>query len=117
MLQKTMLLGVGITNEDENTILEYLLDGLKNDRKKLFIATPNPEILVYAHHHLDYKDKLNKADIALPDGIGVFLACGLLGNRLKERIPGIDFMEKICAKLNETNGKPVSIGLLGGRRG
>src|SRR5260221_663378 len=114
MLKKIQLLGISITDESEENILEYLFEGLKNKKKKLFIVTPNPEIIVYATSHLAYKDKLNKADISLPDGIGVFIACGLLGKRLKERIPGVDFMEEICKK---ANGEPVSIGLLGGRRG
>lgn len=114
MLNSIKLLNIKITNEKTEIVLEYLLEALKNSAQKLFIVTPNPEIIVYAHAHSDYKDKLNSADVALPDGAGVFIAAGLLGHRLKERIPGIDFMETVCEKVN---GKPVSIGLLGGRPG
>jgi N-acetylglucosaminyldiphosphoundecaprenol N-acetyl-beta-D-mannosaminyltransferase len=46
--------------------------------------------------------------------VGVFLASGLLGAPLKERIPGVDFMEELCRM---SNGKTVSIGLLGGKKG
>lgn len=114
MLKKSHLLGVGITNEREDKILEYLYDELQKKDAKLFIVTPNPEILVYAQKHPDYKNKLNKANIALPDGVGVFLASLLMRHPFKERIPGVDFMEEVCKK---SRTKPLSIGFLGGGPG
>ncbi len=114
MLKTTQLLGVTITNETTENVLEYVYNHLKNGKNKLFITTPNPEILVYANSHQDYKRLLNQANLSLPDGVGVFIASGLLGNTLKERIPGVDFMEEL---INKSDGKAVSIGLLGAGRG
>lgn len=114
MLSTIKLLGVAITNETEDDILEYIFRRLKKPEEKFFIVTPNPEILVHANFHLDYKDKLNKAAISLPDGVGLFVGAGLLGHPLKERIPGVDFMEELC---KSSANKPVSIGFLGGRPG
>ncbi|HWY79893.1 MAG TPA: WecB/TagA/CpsF family glycosyltransferase, partial [Candidatus Sulfotelmatobacter sp.] len=103
-----------ITNERGNIILEYFLERLKNIKKKSFIITPNPEMLVYAHKDLAYQSKLNCADIALADGIGLFFAGSLMGEQLKERITGVDFIEKLCEMSRE---KPISMGFLGGRAG
>lgn len=114
MLNKIRLLGVAITNETEDKVLEYIFQRLKMDRKKFFVVTPNPEILVYAHSHLDYKHKLNSAEVSLPDGVGVFLGAGLLGQPLKERIPGVDFIEELCKSSAEN---PISMGFLGGKPG
>jgi N-acetylglucosaminyldiphosphoundecaprenol N-acetyl-beta-D-mannosaminyltransferase len=114
MLKSNRLLGVKITNEPIEEILEYVYRRLDTAEKKLFIVTPNPEILVYADKNPEYKKILNEADLSLPDGIGVFLASGLLGAPLKERIPGVDFMEELCRSSRE---KAVSIGLLGGKQG
>ena len=114
MLKKIKILGVGITNETEEKILEYIFDVVLKGKEKAAIVTPNPEILVYASKHSSFRVLLNKATIALPDGAGLFIASGLLGHKLKERIPGVDFMETLCRK---AQGKPVSIGFLGGRRG
>ena len=114
MLRKTKILNVNITNETEDSILEYLFERIKKGREKTFIITPNPEILMYANSHLDYRDKLNSADIALPDGIGLFFASGVLGGSLKERITGVDFLEKLCQEARE---KPLSMGFLGGKDG
>ncbi len=114
MLKAHKLLGVSITNEPSDEILEYVYDHMKTARHKLFITTPNPEILVYAHKHPEYKRLLNQANLSLPDGVGVFIASGLLGHKLEERIPGVDFMEELCRR---ADGKAVSIGLLGGKSG
>lgn len=114
MLKSNSILGVSVTNASSKNILEYLLKRLKTSLEKTFIITPNPEMLVYASKHLDYQDKLNSADIALPDGVGLFFAGGLLGKPLKDRIPGVDFMEELCKVARE---KPLSMGFLGGKAG
>src|SRR3954462_8597558 len=109
-MKSTNLLGVTITDERTEKVLEYVYNSLRNGKNKLFITTPNPEILVYADRHPDYKRLLNQANLSLPDGVGVFIASGVLGHRLQERIPGVDFMEELISK---SDGKAVSIGLLG----
>lgn len=114
MLRKNNVLGVGITCETENDILEYILWSLKSKTEKYFIVTPNPEIVLYANLHAQYKKILNEAKIALPDGIGVFLASAFLGHRLKERIAGVDFMEEICKRSVD---QPIRVGFLGGGAG
>lgn len=114
MLRKKYLLGVGITAERTDTILENVLSHIKTKKKKLFFVTPNPEILVYAQKHLAYKDKLNAADIALPDGVGILVASRLLGLGIPERTTGVDFIENLCKASREN---PISMGFLGGWSG
>lgn len=114
MLKTQNILGVSITNETEDKISEYILSSLKTSKKKFFVVTPNPEILVYASKHLAYQYKLNKAEASLPDGGGLLWAGKVLGKPLKTRIPGVDFIEKLCRDSKE---KPVSMGFLGGRAG
>jgi len=114
MLKKSSLLGVGITNENEDNILKYLFLSLKGGGQKFYIVTPNPEMLTYANEHREYRKILNEAKIALPDGIGVFLGCGLMGDRLEERITGVDFMEEVC---RQSNGWALKMGFLGGGPG
>lgn len=114
MLKKSYLLNVGFTNESEGVISEYILDRVSTPHRKFFIVTPNPEILVYADNHPSYKKILNEAEVALPDGVGVFIASGILGNRFKERIPGVDFIEELCKRSRKN---PVSMGFLGGGPG
>lgn len=114
MVDEIKILDVNITNESKDNILEYLLDRLEKSKEKTFIITPNPEMLVYASKHSDYKDKLNSSTIALPDGTGLFLVSIFMGKPLKERIPGVDFIEDLC---KISRDKPLSMGFLGGKAG
>jgi N-acetylglucosaminyldiphosphoundecaprenol N-acetyl-beta-D-mannosaminyltransferase len=104
-LTKQEILGVGITVDSEERILEYVEEILTKTDKKLSIVTPNPEILVRAFADTEFKRVLNGADIALPDGIGVILGGQLLGKKLKSRIAGVDFMEKVCSLTSRLNTK------------
>jgi N-acetylglucosaminyldiphosphoundecaprenol N-acetyl-beta-D-mannosaminyltransferase len=109
---KIKILKTNVTNAREEQILEYLVDFLKNGTGKLFITTPNPEILVLANDNADYQNTLNKADLALPDGVGLTAYARLSGNLLKQRITGTDFVEKLCERVAK---EPITIGFIGGR--
>lgn len=110
-MDKKILLGVGMTDAGTQEVLEYILKGLKNGVEKYYIVTPNPEILVYASKHDDFKSILNNARLACPDGIGVIWAGKILGKNFRERITGVDLMEKLCQKASE---QPITVGFLGG---
>lgn len=114
MLRKKNILNVGITDASREEILEYIIKGLAQNGKKYFIVTPNPEILVMASKNIDYQKVLNKAEIALADGIGVIIASQILGKPLRERVTGVDLLESLCLCVAE---KPITVGFLGGRPG
>ena len=64
------------------------------EKEKLFIATPNPEFIVFAGRNRWFKKTLLSADILIPDGIGLVWASRLLSAKaesLKKTIPGVDF--------------------------
>lgn len=111
-LPKKDILGVGITNSTESEVLEYVVNFIEKGKGHLFITTPNPEILVYAKSHSGYTDILNSADISLADGVGVIVAGVILGQSLKNRITGVDFMKNLCEKVSK---KPITVGFLGGK--
>lgn len=113
-MNNNLVLGVKITNDSEDKILKYILLSLKNNEDQYYIVTPNPEILVYAYDHPKYKKILNEARISLPDGVGLFIASGLMGNAFNERITGVDFMIELCRMSLK---KPIRVGFLGGRKG
>jgi N-acetylglucosaminyldiphosphoundecaprenol N-acetyl-beta-D-mannosaminyltransferase len=110
MFKKNFLLGVGITIVSKQEVLEYIITGLQKSTEKYYVVTPNPELLVIANKDSLYKNVLNSAKLALPDGIGVLLAGQVLHKRLKERITGVDLMEMLCKGVAE---KPITIGFLG----
>ena len=113
MLKKKNIMGIGFTDVDFEIILEYVIKKLREDNKKFYIVTPNPEIIILSKKDLGYKNVLNQAEIALPDGVGILFAGQILGQRLKRRITGVDFMEMLCERLSK---QPITVGFLGGTR-
>jgi len=111
-MEKISVLGVEITNASTISILEYIRKKLESDTSKFFVVTPNPEIVVYAHHNPSFKKILNSAEIALADGVGLMWAARMMGKRLAERITGVDFIYELC---KESVRKPITVGFLGGR--
>lgn len=75
-------------------------------RGKHYIVTPNPEIVVMAQKDEELKRIINKADLAIPDGVGLKLTGDIVCI-----LPGIDFMEALVKMASE---KAFTIGLLGG---
>ncbi len=78
------------------------------------IFTPNPQMLLRSARDKHVAHTLRRADILLPDGIGVVLASRLLGTPLPCRISGIDFAHDI---LDLAAKEGLHVFLLGGRPG
>ncbi len=98
----------------EKKILEYVLNELikpKKERKKIIIFTPNPE-QISAATNLSLRKLLNRAQISLPDGVGVLIGARLLGRPIYARITGVDFLKKLCENVSK---RPVITGFLGGQ--
>jgi N-acetylglucosaminyldiphosphoundecaprenol N-acetyl-beta-D-mannosaminyltransferase len=109
-LAKNSILGVTVTNETREKILDFIIDHIEKKDKKIVIFTPNPEMIVLAQHSDEFKNMLNSANIALCDGVGLSLAGTLLGKPFKERITGIDFMQDLCEKISD---RPITASFLG----
>lgn len=112
MFVKNSILGVRVTNEKRESILEQIEKSIEQNTKKYYILTPNPEIIVHAVKNPSFKTILNEADIALCDGVGVALAGRILNKPFAQRITGVDFMISLCKLSNE---KPITVGFIGGR--
>lgn len=101
-----------ITPSELNTkISEFLYS-----EKGHCIVTANPEIIVHAQKDDEFRDIINKADLVIPDGSGLILASKILspGNKLTERIHGIDLVYRI-ARIFEILSEKNRIFFLGAR--
>jgi len=116
-LGKQSLLGIEITNSTSKEILEYIIDFLQSNKKPIYVVTPNPEIIVRATKNKAFREILNNAELALPDGVGVLLGGQIVGKPFQERVTGTDFIEAICKRVvNESKSdvrKPITMGFLG----
>jgi N-acetylglucosaminyldiphosphoundecaprenol N-acetyl-beta-D-mannosaminyltransferase len=78
------------------------------------VSFVNPACVNIAAHDRGYRRLLARAEMVLPDGIGIKIAADLLGVPLKQNVNGTDLFPRLC-EMFERRG--VSIFLLGGQPG
>jgi N-acetylglucosaminyldiphosphoundecaprenol N-acetyl-beta-D-mannosaminyltransferase len=79
-----------------------------------YIVTPNPEFIVRAQKDEIFRNILNNAVIAIPDGFGLMLASKFLKRPLGQRITGVDFIWQVAGMAEQ---KKYSIYLYGAKKG
>jgi len=67
------------------------------------VVTPNPEIVMLARTDADLRDAIESADLAPADGVGLRWAGRLLGQRIREVVPGSDLVP-LLAERSATKG-------------
>lgn len=107
------ILGVRINSTELVEVLGEIGKRIQTGQKT-FIVTPNPEFIVFSQAQPWFKNILNKANFAIPDGIGLVWASRILGQPLKKRVSGADLAEKLLL-LAKING--WRIGVVGARKG
>lgn len=92
-------------------VLKYLVESTEKKGKKLFVTTINPELIMIAKGDSEYEKVLMSSDLAVPDGVGILWAGKIFGKKFKERIHGVDLVEKLSEAISE---KPITVGFVGG---
>jgi N-acetylglucosaminyldiphosphoundecaprenol N-acetyl-beta-D-mannosaminyltransferase len=78
------------------------------------VVTLGAEMANLAYGDARYRAVVNAADLVVPDTIGIVLASHWIGVPLRERVAGVDLLERLCAFAAP---KGLSIYLLGGAPG
>ena len=103
-MESVDILGVKISKVDYQSAMRAVERFLADGRKH-YIVTPNPEFIVRAQKDCQFCQILNRADLAIPDGIGL---------RVGTKVTGTDLMIGLCELAAK---KGFSVFLLGGRGG
>ncbi len=104
-----IILGVKISDFAWQEITTEIRAMLANKQQHL-VFTPNPEICLAANKNEQFKKILNSATLNIPDGFGLKIGALILGQRLKNRIQGVDFVVKLCAIAEQKNCSIMFIG-------
>lgn len=92
-MNKIEILGVPISNITMDGAVEKVSEFMKSDQLHP-IYTPNPEIVMMAKDNKEFLEVIQKADLVVPDGIGVVIASRLQkSERLPERVAGYDLVQ------------------------
>ncbi len=107
------LLNVRYDNLTVNDALAAVFNLLEvKDKADIFFLNTN--CLYIAQHDESYCAILNKADLLLPDGVGLRVATRLFGGEMKEDCNGTDISPKI---IEQASQRGLKIFFLGGRDG
>jgi len=89
--RRIKLLNVNVDDYNLSDTLKRAEEYLNTD-KFHHLITPGPEFLLEASAHPKFQAILNRADLSIPDGIGLKYGAWLAGKRLHNRIPGVEFI-------------------------
>jgi N-acetylglucosaminyldiphosphoundecaprenol N-acetyl-beta-D-mannosaminyltransferase len=106
MMKKRFILGYPVYVAPLENFIESLDAGLKQGQHQ-HVVTLNPEMLMRGEDDPTFGAILKSAEIVLPDGAGIVWALRRK-ERDVQRIPGIDFSEKLIAKA-ASEGLPIAL--------
>jgi len=132
MQKEIKVLGVRLNNVTMQEAIDIIFTNIKK-QKKGYICTPNPEIVLEANNNPKYKDILNQSILNIPDGIGILWAATHISRKnsklqallslplitispdkfkkvLRERVTGIDLVQKITQRAAKNNNKIFLLG-------
>jgi N-acetylglucosaminyldiphosphoundecaprenol N-acetyl-beta-D-mannosaminyltransferase len=74
------------------------------------IVTVNPEFIMTARRDPAFRAVINRAALALPDGVGLLWAGRLLGRPLRQRVTGSDGVPRLAERAAEKGWRPFLLG-------
>lgn len=105
------VLGVKVDDISQKEAIAAILKLARDRKKSHYVVTVNSEFVMLAKRFSRFLKILNGADLALPDGMGVVLAKLIFGGKARDRITGVDLVEKLCAECAKW---AITVGFLGG---
>jgi N-acetylglucosaminyldiphosphoundecaprenol N-acetyl-beta-D-mannosaminyltransferase len=93
-------------DEAQQRIAQFL-----DERRFAQVVTLGSEMAMLARRDPAYREVVNAADLVVPDTIGVVQAARLLGRPLRERVAGIELIERVSSACARDR---IGIFLLGG---
>ncbi|HET7615747.1 MAG TPA: WecB/TagA/CpsF family glycosyltransferase, partial [Bacillales bacterium] len=91
MLKTVNLMGMPFVDSKMDELVDEL-DGRLARSENTFLVTANTEIVMYARKNRNYLSMLAKADVVIPDGVGVVIGSKIIGNPIEQRLTGFDLM-------------------------
>ena len=106
-------LGTRIDPYTPEEVIDELVSRVKL-RRRTRVFFVNAHCVNVARHDAEYRSCLSRAELVLPDGSGVLLACRLLGIPIRHNLNGTDRVPELLGRMAHAGGR---IFLLGGHEG
>src|SRR5262245_53233112 len=89
-------LGVPVADLTPEETVARMVEFVREGRPRQ-VVTVNPEFLMIARRNRVFREVLERADLALADGVGLTLAARLRGRPLRGRVTGSDTLPRFAA--------------------
>jgi len=111
--ERVNMLGVPLARIDMEGALAKI-DQFVQERSPHMVVTSDSPGIVRARDDPEYQEVVRRADMVTADGRGVVWMARVLGLPVRERVSGVDLMQRICERATE---RGHSVYLLGARPG
>src|SRR5512136_1798806 len=91
------ILGVRVDDASWDEVVARI-DGFHAVGGPHIVVTPNPEIVMRARSDADLRACIERADLAPADGVGIRWAGRLLGQPIRQVVPGSDLVVRLAAR-------------------
>ncbi len=98
-----------ITYDEWLALIDAWIHDPNADRPR-HVCTINPEFIMIARDDPNFSHILDRADLCVPDGVGLLWAAKRLGSPLLERVTGSDGVPKIAARAAERGWRLFFLG-------
>lgn len=112
-MNQIKILNIRINNVTMDEVLRNISNFILSGKPHQ-IVTANPEILVNCQKDQEARETLKNADLVMPDGAGLLWAAQATGQKLVQRVTGIDLIDQLALLASE---KKYSIFFLGAKEG
>lgn len=102
MPSRVHLFGVPIDAVTQSEAVTALQGFLKLPQQH-HVITPNNEMLVESRKNPRFREVLQQSALNLPDSQGLLFAARWTGQRLPERVTGVDTVQALCGSLDESH--------------
>jgi len=108
-MNSVTILGVRVDDVTFDEAIEWVAARIAA-RTPSQIATVNVEFIMAARENAAFRDVLNAAALNVPDSAGVTWAARRLGHPLRDRIAGVDLVERIAQRAGRSGWRPYFLG-------
>jgi N-acetylglucosaminyldiphosphoundecaprenol N-acetyl-beta-D-mannosaminyltransferase len=103
------ILGIKVNRLDFNGTIGYIEEFIR-DRTPRLVITLGTEMVMAARKNKEFRDVLARADIACADAVGIVWASRYKGMPLKEKVAGIDLLDRIVELSGEKGWRLFFLG-------
>lgn len=96
MLSSAKILGVRVDRVSMDETVAMAGRFLASEKQHI-IATVNPEFILEARRNPKFREVLNRADLAVADGVGIVILSKVMGWGIRHRVTGVDLCSRLFA--------------------